>query len=218
MNSRVSKSIRVVIIDDETLFAQALGSWLAKDTGLCIQGYAESSKGGWELCLAMRPDVALVDVEMPDGDGLDLAKRLLDNLPQTRLIIMTGRVDPHTAWRASNIGVQGLIDKTIKTEMLTKVIRLVVEGGGFLSPSFKKIKEQWLTQPEAFQKVLTNRELAVLLRVTDGQSDLVIGQHLGIAGETVACHRKSIRRKLDLHDDRSLMAYGREWGIFGAGE
>jgi two-component system response regulator NreC len=218
MNSRVSKPIRVVIIDDETLFAQALGLWLAKDAGLSIQGYAESGNRGWELCMATRPDLALVDVEMPDGDGLELAKRLLDNLPKTHVIIMTGRVDPHTAWRAGKTGVQGLIDKTIKTEMLAKVIRLVVEGGGFLSPSFKKIKEQWLTQPEAFQKVLTNRELAVLLRVTDGQSDLVIGNHLGISGETVACHRKSIRKKLGVHDDRSLMAYGRQWGIFGAGE
>ena len=66
--------------------------------------------------------------------------------------------------------------------------------------------------------MLTNRELAVLHRVTDGQSDLDISNHLGISPETVACHRKSIRRKLDLHDDRSLVAYGREWGIYGAGK
>ena len=70
---------------------------------------------------------------------------------------------------------------------------------------------------QAFQKVLTNRELAVLQRVTEGQSDVAIGKHLGISTETVACHRKSLRKKLDLHDDRSLVAYGREWGIFGAG-
>jgi DNA-binding NarL/FixJ family response regulator len=78
--------------------------------------------------------------------------------------------------------------------------------------------KEWLTQPEAFQKVLTNRELGVLHCLTEGQSDPEIGKHLGISVETVAGHRKSLRRKLNVHDDRSLMAYGREWGVFGAGE
>ena len=72
-----------------------------------------------------------------------------------------------------------------------------------------------MTEPEAFHKLLTQRELEVLHRVTDGQSDQVIGKHLGISAETVAGHRKSIRKKLELHDDRGLVAYGREWGIFG---
>jgi DNA-binding NarL/FixJ family response regulator len=154
---------------------------------------------------------------MPDGDGLALAKRLLDELPVTHVIIMTGRVDPHTAWRAGQAGVQGLIDKTTEPELVRKIIHLVAGGGHFRSPSFERIKEKWLTQPAAFQKVLTNRELVVLHRLTEGQSDEAIGKHLGITTETVASHRKSLRKKLDLHDDRSLVAYGREWGIFGAG-
>jgi len=217
MNSDVNQPIRIAIIDNETLFAKSLGAWLASDAGLKIEGYAESGNRGWELCEATRPDLALVDVEMADGDGLTLAKQVLQKLPATRVIIMTGRVDPHTAWQSGQIGVHGLIDKTIEPETLAKVIRVVVEGGGFLSPAFKRIREEWLTEPEAFQKVLTNRELAVLRRLTEGQSDLCIGEQLDISPETVACHRKSIRRKLDMHDDRSLMAYGREWGIYGAG-
>jgi DNA-binding NarL/FixJ family response regulator len=217
MISPVGGPIRVVIIDDETLFAHMLGSWLEKDPGLRIEGYAPNGNRGWELCAAKRPNLALVDVEMSQGDGLALAKRLRDELSETRVIIMTGRVDPHTAWRAGQAGVQGLIDKTIAPELLSKVIHLVAGGGRFLSPSFERIKEEWLTQPEAFQKVLTNRELSVLHRLTEGQSDEEIAQHLGISAETVASHRKSLRRKLDLHDDRGLAAYGREWGIFGAG-
>lgn len=218
MKSSVAKPIRVVIIDDETLFAKVLGAWLARDPGLRVEGYAESGNQGWKLCLATHPDLALVDVEMADGEGITLAKRLMEELPETRVIIMTGRVDPHTAWRAGRAGVHGLIDKTIDPEVLGKVVHLLVEGGRFLSPAFQKIREGWLAEPEAFQKVLTNRELAVLHHVTEGQSDVDIGKHLDISAETVACHRKSIRRKLGVHDDRSLVAYGRAWGIFGAGE
>lgn len=217
LKAGVSKLIRIAIVDDETLFAKMLGAWLTRPAGMSIVGYADSGNRGWELCAAKHPDLALVDVEMADGDGLLLAKRLRDELSSTRVLVMTGRVDPHTAWRAGQIGVHGLIDKTIEPEELVKVIRLVAGGAGFLSPSFQRIREDWLMQPEAFQKVLTNRELVVLRHLTEGQSDQGISTDLGISAETVACHRKSIRGKLDLHDDRSLMAYGREWGIFGAG-
>jgi len=217
MNLRAGGPIRVVIIDDETLFAKTLGAWLEMDPGLSVHGYAGSGNLGWKLCLEVSPDVALVDVAMPDGDGITLAKRLMNELPETCVILLTGRVDPHTAWQAGQAGVQGLIDKTIEPQVLSKAIRHLVEGGQFLSPTFQKIMEEQLTKPEAFQKVLTNRELAVLCRLTDGQSDPDIGKDLDISAETVAFHRKSLRRKLDLHDDRSLVAYGRKWGIFGAG-
>jgi len=216
MNSSVGQVIRLVIVDDETLFAKALGAWLGRDPTLRVEGYAASGNQGWELCQATRPDVALLDVEMPDGEGIALAKRLMDKLPGVRVVIMTGRVDPHTAWRAGRTGVHGIIDKTVELETVGKVIHLLANGGSFLSPAFQRVREEWLTQPEAFQKVLTNRELSVLHHVTEGLSDAEIGKALGISTATVACHRKSLRKKLGLHDDRSLVAYGREWGIFGA--
>jgi two-component system NarL family response regulator len=217
MNSVESEPIRVVVVDDETLFTKMLVAWLEKDPGLKIEGSADSGKKGWLLCLANPPDVAVVDVEMDDGDGITLAGLILDKLPGTRVILLTGRVDPHTAWQAAKVGVHGLIDKTIDPELIGVVIRVVVEGGEFLSPRFQKVRDEWLTKPDAFQNVLTRRELGVLLRVTEGQNDSDIGQVMGISADTVASHRKSIRKKLGLHDDRSLVAYARKWGIHGVG-
>ena len=66
---------------------------------------------------------------MPDGDGLTLAKRLREERPEIRVIVMTGRMDPDTAWRAGQSGVHGLVDKTMEPELLGKAIRLVAEGG-----------------------------------------------------------------------------------------
>lgn len=215
MKSSGKKPIRIVVVDDEAVLAKSLVVLLEKDAGLRIEGYATDSSQGFDLCVATEPDLAFVDVEMPNEDGITMAQRLLDKLPAIRIIIMTGRVDPYTAWRAGQIGAHGLVDKTIDTESLGAMIRLVVTGHQFTSPKFQQIKEQWLAEPDAFQKILTNRELAVLKRLTDGLSDQDIGQQLAISAETVACHRKSLRKKLELHDDRSLMAYGREWGIYG---
>jgi two-component system response regulator DegU len=133
------------------------------------------------------------------------------------VIILTGKVDPHTAWRASQIGVHGLVDKSSDLLDLRKAIITVVEGGEYVSPSFQQIREGQLAESEAFHKVLSNRELEVLSSVTEGLGDTEIGAHLGISPDTVACHRKNIRKKLELHDDRSLIAYGRKWGTFGTG-
>lgn len=216
-NSTGSKAFRLVIIDDDTLLARALGAWLRRDARLEVLGSAASGNQGWELCLAARPDLALVDFQMPDGDGFTLVKRLRLELPAIRVIMLTGRVDPHTAWRAAECGVHGLIDKTIEPSELTKIIHLIALGGEYHSPGFQKIRQDWLRRPEAFQKRLTNRELTVLHQLTEGATDEAIGETLGISAQTVACHRKSLRRKLNVHDDRGLMAYGRDWGIFGAG-
>ncbi len=216
MKSAGNKLIRIVVIDDEAVLAMSLVAVFDKDKNLHVEGYATSSAEGFELCTKVKPDLAFIDVEMPKEDGITLAKRLLEKLPELRVIIMTGRVDPYTAWRAGQIKAHGLIDKTIDTGLLGQIIHLVVTGKQFTSPSFQKIKEEWLSAPEAFQKILTNRELSVLGHLTEGLSDEDISQRLEISAETVACHRKSLRRKLELHDDRSLMAYGREWGIYGA--
>jgi DNA-binding NarL/FixJ family response regulator len=207
--------IRVAIIDDEVLFAKVLGAWLVGVGGLIIAGYATGGHPGWELCVASRPQVVLLEVEMPDGDGLTLAQRLSENQPEIRVVLMTGRVDPHTAWRAGQTGAAGLIDKTLEPEVLGMVIRRVAQGGSYTSPAFQSILDQRLTEAEAFHKVLSSRELAVLYYVTEGWDDPAIGRHLNIAVATVACHRKKIRARLGLHDDRSLIAYGRRWGIFG---
>lgn len=209
------KPLRVVIIDDELLLAKTLGAWLEADPGLKMAGYATGGNPGWELCAAVRPDLVLLEVEMSDGDGLTLARRLCEHQLGIRVILMTRRVDPHTAWRAGQTGAQGLVDKSIEPATLAGVIRLVAGEGTYTSPAFRKIQEEQLTEPAAFYKVLTNRELAVLYYLTDGWDDPAIARHLKISVETVVCHRKNLRRKLGLHDDRGLIGYGRKWGIYG---
>lgn len=208
------KPVRIVIVEDERLLAETLGAWLETDSAFRIDGHATSAQAGWELCLAKRPDIVLLDVGLPDSDGLTLATKLREQLPGIRVIILTGRVDPHTAWRAAQSGAPGLVDKATDLAGLRQAIHLVVAGGDFTSPPFQKIREGQLAEAEAFHKVLSNRELEVLSAVTEGLTDVDIGRQLDITPGTVACHRKNIRRKLDLHDDRSLIAYGRKCGTF----
>ena len=157
--------VRVAIVDDHALLAESLGAWIGRQTDLTLIGRAEDGEAGWSLCETLKPDLVLLDVDLPKLDGLELAARLLAKLPATRVITMTGRMDPYTIWRASQIGVHGYMEKTLRPEILVEAIREVAKGGTYFSPVFQKVKSEWLSQPEAFQKILSDREQEVLRRV-----------------------------------------------------
>ena len=204
---------RIVIVDDHALLAESLGAWIVRHPDLVLVGRAEDGLAGFDLCVALQPDLALVDVDLPKLDGLELVKHLRVKMPALRLLTMTGRMDPHTIWRASQSGVHGYLEKTLPPEVLLDAVRTVAKGGVFFSPLFQKMKQEWLSQPEAFQKILSDREQEVLRRVVAGWNDERIAKQLNITAATVEVHRKHIRQKLELHNDRELVAYAREWGL-----
>ncbi|HTB84188.1 MAG TPA: response regulator transcription factor [Candidatus Sulfotelmatobacter sp.] len=208
--------IRIVIVDDHALLAELLGTWIVRYPDLALAGRAGDGEAGWNLCQELRPDLALVDVDMPKLDGLALVNRLMEQMPAMRLITMTGRMDPFTIWRVSQSGVHGYLEKTLPPETLIEAVRAVAGGGTYYSPVFQKVKQEWLSQPEAFQKILSDREQEVLRRVVAGWNDERIAGQMGIAASTVGVHRKHIRGKLELHNDRDLVAYARKWGLDAA--
>jgi len=159
---------RIVIVDDHALLAESLGAWIIRQPDFALAGRAEDGEAGWDLCLALKPDLALVDIDLPKLDGLELVKRLLVKMPAIRLLTMSGRMDPYTIWRVAQSGVHGYIEKTSRPEVLMKTIRTVANGGVSFSPVFEKVKQEWLSQPEAFQKILSDREQEVLRRVVAG--------------------------------------------------
>ena len=207
------RRIRVVIIDDHFMLAESLGAWIEKHPDLEFAGRAENGEAGLDLCEKAKPDLALVDVDMPKLDGLELVKQFVEKMPGLRLLTMTGRMDAYTIWRVSQSGVHGYVEKTLTPDKLIEAIRIVAKGGNFFSPLFQKIKQEWLSQPEAFQKILSDREQDVLRRVTAGWDDERIAKQLEISVATVSVHRKNIRKKLELHNDRELIAYARTWGL-----
>jgi DNA-binding NarL/FixJ family response regulator len=208
-----AKPIRLVIVEDQELLAETLAAIVNKLVDFSLVGCARDGEEGWKLCLSTRPALALLDIEMPKLDGLGLARRLLKENWPIRVIAMSGLTDPYTIWRVRQSGVHGYIEKTQGAESLLNAIRTVAAGGTYFSDTFERVKQQWVAQPEAFYKVLSDREQHVLQRVVVGWDDQRIGTQLGISRATVAVHRKNIRRKLELHNDRDLVAYARQWGL-----
>jgi DNA-binding NarL/FixJ family response regulator len=207
------RPVKVAIVDDHVLLAESLGAWIKRQPDMQLVGQAEDGEAGVALCETTRPDVALVDVDLPNLDGFEVVKRLQEGQPAIRLITMTGRMDPYTIWRVSQSGVHGYTEKTVRPEVLVDAIRLVASGGTYFSPTFQRVRQDWLAQPEAFQKILSDREQEVLRRVVAGWDDEKIAGQMGITATTVGVHRKHIRQKLELHNDRELVGYARRWGL-----
>ena len=207
------KRIRIAIVEDELMLSALLKSWLARFRDFALVGCAADGEAGWELCRTSQPELALVDIQLPKLDGLMLIQRLAAEFPQMRLLSMSGLMDAYTIWCVMQCGAHGYINKTQGPEMLAEAIRAVVRGNTFFGPEFSQVRQEWLARPEAFQKILSEREQQVLRGVVAGWEDERIGAELGISPATIEVHRKRIRQKLGVHNDRGLLAYARQWGL-----
>src|SRR5580658_3533010 len=205
--------IRIIIVDDHVLLAESIGMLINSQPDLKLAGRAEDGEAGWDLCLALKPDVAVVDLDLPKLDCIQLVKRLRSKTPEIRLLTMSGRIDPYAIWQVAQSGAHGYVEKTANPQMLLAAIRAVAVGADFFSDAFQKVKQEWLAQPDSFQKILSEREQQVLRWVVAGRDDAHIAKELDIAVSTVGVHRKHIRQKLELHNDRDVVAYARAWGL-----
>jgi two-component system NarL family response regulator len=208
-----NKKTRIVIVEDELLLSGLLEELLTRHKDLTVVGRAADGEAGWDLCQLVVPDLALVDIELPKLDGLQLIERLGAQYPQMRLLSMSGLMDAYTIWSIIQCGAHGYVDKTQAPALLVEAVRAVARGNTFFGPTFSQVRQEWLARPEAFQKILSEREQEVLRGVVAGWEDERIATELGISSATIEVHRKRIRQKVGVHNDRGLLLYARQWGL-----
>lgn len=214
MNKEIeNRKTRILIVEDELMVSGILKLWFSRHRDFELVGCAGDGEAGWEMCRTLQPDVVLMDIRLPKLDGLTLVERLVEQFPNMRLLLMSGLSDAYTIWRVGQSGAHGFIEKTQQPESLVEALRAVARGNTFFGPIFTQVKQQWLSKPEAFQKILSEREQQILRGVVAGWEDTLIGSELGISPATVEAHRKRIRQKLGVHNDRGLLAYARKWGL-----
>lgn len=203
----------VVIIDDEEMVVTMLEAWLISFGGVKVVGVATRGSDGVELCRKQKPDILLLDIEMPGMDGLEVARQVRRDVPSARIIILTSHINPYCIYEVSRLGVHGYVNKTGALSVLGAALQHVAKGDRYYSPLYHMIREQRLYGSDAFQKILTPKEVAILILMTEGIDDAVIGKRLNIAPVTVATHRRNVRLKIDAHNDRELIQYARRWGL-----
>ena len=208
-----AKSIRFVIVEDEALVSRMLSAWLEQHRELKLVGCAQDGEEGLALCHAQKPDVALVDVMMPKMDGLELATRLRSELPDVKIVILSARIDPYCLYRINRLGVHGYVDKASPPELVADAMLRVVKGSQYRAPHVEERWQRLRQDPDAFFKILSDREIEVVRQLSTGKNLRDISTALGIAYETIRAHKRNIHKKLNVHGTLALLALARTQGL-----
>ena len=208
------ESVRVAIIEDDALLSSLLTSWLNAKGAWSVVGVAASGDEGVALCEREKPALVLLDLELPNTNGIVIAEQLMEKMPGIKILVITSHSDPYWIHQITRLGLHGYVNKTNSLDALDKAMQHIIAGGTVYGEEFSQAVRR-LASPDAYHKILTPKELAVLAKVSIGWTDQQIAQELQISHHTVATHRRNIRVKLDAHGDRDLIRYAEEWGLRG---
>jgi len=194
-------SITVLVAEDQLVIREGLAE-LFEDEDIEIVEEAVTGQDAIKKTLKVKPDVLLMDVMMPDTDGLDALEKIRDESPQTRVLMMSAHDNPTYVARSVALSADGFILKTAKAEDLVEAVKRAARGEPSTDARLNKIKELLATRldPTADEVPLTKREYQVLRHLAFGLSNREIGRSLGISIETVKEHVQNILRKLDAAD------------------
>ena len=179
-----------------------------------IVGEAGEGRQAVELTLKTDPELVLLDLHLPNLDGFAVVEALQEVRPQVRILVLSSHCDDYSVFRAERAHVHGFVDKNTSTvTSLKSAIAAVEAGRSYFSPAFRRIKAARHSDPNSFDKLLTDREKAVLALIGEPLTDREIAIRLGIANETAEKHRFNILRKLALPTTAALMRYAHQRGF-----
>jgi len=212
--------ITAVLADDHPIVRQGLRTLLEGDGSCQIVGEASDGLTALELIEQARPDIAILDVQLPDLDGLEVARRTRDRAPGTRVIMLSMHADEPYVLNALRYGVAGYVLKGSTTAELLAAVRTVIAGQRFLSaPLMERAIEAYASlgqegaQPVDRYELLTAREREVLQLAAQGLSNADIGDRLSISPRTAETHRTNLLRKLGLQTQTELIRFAMSRGL-----
>ena len=208
--------IRIVVVDDHTLFRRGIISLLSHEAGFAVVGEASDGFEGIRTVLAQKPDVVLLDLNMPGISGLDTLSAILQDAPETQVVMLTVSEDAEDLVTALRNGAQGYLLKNIDSEFLVRSLRRAAQGESVISPEMAgKLMRQVRTGVPNAQPadVLSPREREIVQRLAKGSSNKEIARDLDLAESTVKIHVQHILRKLGLNSRVQAAVWAIENGI-----
>jgi DNA-binding NarL/FixJ family response regulator len=206
--------VRIVIVEDHLMFREVLRKICADDLKLEVVGEVGDGAQAVGVVAEAAPDLVLLDLHLPSLDGFGVVEAIREKAPHLKILVLSSHCDEYTVFRSERARVQGFVDKnTNSVAMLKAAIHAVAEGKIWFSEAFMKAKSTRLQDPLSFDKLLTERERAVLTLVGLPLTDAEISKELSISEETVEKHRFNILRKFGLQTTTELVRYARTHGF-----
>jgi DNA-binding NarL/FixJ family response regulator len=213
------KKIRVLLADDHTLMRRGLRLIVEQQADLVVVGEAEDGRQAVALSASLKPDVAVLDIGMPNLNGIEAAKQITDGESGAAVVILSMHADETYILRALKAGARGYLLKDSAESDLVRAIRSVAEGKSFFSPAVSKVmledyvKKLQRTGSEDSYDLLTPREREILQLVAEGKSNKEVANLLHLSVYTVETHRANIMEKLKLKSVPELILYAVRKGI-----
>jgi DNA-binding NarL/FixJ family response regulator len=218
-----SIAVRILIADDHSLFRDGLRSLLAAQ-GHDVVGEARNGKEAIELSRKLLPDLVLMDVSMPELDGLSATRRLSADLPAVKVVILTASEDDATLFDAIKAGAQGYLPKDLEADDFFAMLDRASRGEPALTPALaRRLLQEFAKPPEKIPEApaeeLTPREREVLELMVEGvTSNRKLAKRLNLSENTVKFHVRNILDKLRLHDRAQIVGYALRKKMMDSGE
>ncbi len=208
------KKIRVLLADDHVLVRKGFQMILAAESDMEVVGEAANGRDAVELALKVRPEVVVMDVAMPELNGIEATRRLTEAIPQTRVLALSMHKDSAYVREILRAGAKGYLLKDAFDRDLVAAVRAVAAGEGYLSPGVSEaVLSDYRKHVSDPLDLLTSREREILQMLAEGKTNKDIAGALNLSVYTVDAHRGHIMEKLNLHSIGELVRFALRSGL-----
>lgn len=210
----MSNKIKVLLVDDHIIVRNGVRLMLGEADNISVEGEAGDAQQAMQMIRTQQFDVAIVDIALPDKNGLDLLKQLRSEQPKLAVLILSTYSEEIYAMRAFKLGAAGYLGKDSPTSALIHAVRKAAAGGKHVSPGMmEKLVSAIGGEVGKSHEALSNRELEVLKLIAGGASLVKIADSLHLSPHTVTTYRARILEKMDMTNNAELTRYAIENGL-----
>ena len=217
---KVTSTRRLLLVDDHPIIAQGLKLFLERCSDIKLIGAARNGREGLELLRTNKPDVVLLDLAMPELDGIESIRLYLNERPEVKIIVFTGIDNDVHVYQALEAGARGYLLKGSSMSKVLEAVREVCNGGYWLSPELnncviKSFANRNQQDPDGLEnfRSLTTRERQVFRLLAMGKSTAEVADILCISPKTVAKHRVAVKTKLEVKNSAEMANYAMSIGL-----
>lgn len=212
--STSTQAVHILIIEDHALVRAAVKAILRQQKKFIVIGEAANGKDGIELAKKLKPDVILLDIELPDISGMQVAKRILQYAP-TKIIALTSQTEDVYLNQLSKLGIAGYLTKNCSPNELLEAIKNIKENQPYITPQVaEKISLAFLNPSQSSPLIsLSQRELEIVIMICHGEKTSHIAEKLFLSPKTINKHRQNLLKKLNVRNDVELAKLALQHGL-----
>ncbi|MCG8633067.1 MAG: response regulator transcription factor [Desulfobacterales bacterium] len=208
---------RILVVDDHQIVRDSIGHTLESSSEFHVVARADNGRVALKLTEELRPDIVLMDVSMPDMNGIEATRQIVATVPDTKVMALTMHSAKPYVMGMLNAGASGYLLKTAPFEEVVKALNVILSGATYLSPEITHMVVEFAKNREwdavDSLSLLSAREREVLQLISEGHTSKTISAQMNISSKTVDVHRNNIKKKLNIHTIAGLTKYAITKGL-----